>query len=105
MVLSERPNDVLRLTWKDAMWAGSNNTVMLYYWDNDNARFVRAAERQHISKTGFHKDAIDRTLGREWDLRAEGWPTDTWYFAGVKGHYYLWRSHGPTIWSNIVTLD
>ena len=105
VVLSERPNDVLKLTWKDGFWAESNNTVMLYYWDSDNARFVLAEEAHHRARIGFHKDSINRTITREWDLRTKGWPTDTWYFAGVKGHHYPWRSHGPTTWSNIVTLD
>ena len=105
VVLTERPNNILKLTWTDALWSESTHWVMLYYWDTTTSTYVLAEQDGYTPDTGFHKDSIPRTIQKQWNVRARGWPTDTSYFAGVKGWSWPWRSFGATTWSNTVHMD
>ena len=104
-VLTERPNTILKLTWTDALWSESTNWVGLFYWDDDTDAVVLADQSWVTADTGFHKDSISRTIQKQWNVQANGWPTDAWYFAAVMGWSWPWQSYGPLAWSNLVDMN
>jgi hypothetical protein len=86
---------LLDLNWKDAMWAEAWHYRDLWSWNWTTSRWDPRDGALSDQKLGFHRQSLDRTMNASWYLPNYGWPTGTYYIAGVSG--YNWRTQQWTL--------
>lgn len=97
------PAPLLRLEWKDAMWAEVWHERFLWYWSPSTYSWALCDDSASYSQgIGFHRTTIDRTMRVDWDYQALGCPVNTTYIAGAQA--WSWRFPGWTglVWSGQV---
>lgn len=92
--LSKSGDNSVKVEWKDNIWADGWQLTTLFNWDWDSWSWIQLDSPLFNEEIGFHKDSINRTLVKEWDLQANDWPSRKWYLAKVQ--HWNW----PTLrWS------
>ncbi len=101
-VLSWDGLSTMKIQWKDRMWADGWQLTTLFNWDWDTSSWVQLDSPLFNEGIGFHEDAVDRTLEKEWNLGKNNWPTSQWYLAEVRHWSWRYEEWGPQVYSNMV---
>ena len=102
LVLTARPSYILKATWTDAAWAEHTHWVSLFYKDETANDWVMVYHQAHKDDIGFHKNTINRTIQKEWNVQSQGWPTDKKYIVGVTTFSWPYNRWSTYLWSHTV---